>query len=142
MSELARLQLRKEALLDEIRALDFDHDTGKIWDEAYQAERAELVAETAVVLKRLDELTLETVPSPVADVAPVETAVTPAAETAVISEIEAAVAAARKGKPPQPQAKTAVNGKARFCSQCGKPLDADDRFCAHCGSPVYAKQPA
>jgi len=27
-------------------------------------------------------------------------------------------------------------GVARFCSNCGAPVQANERFCAHCGSPV------
>lgn len=28
---------------------------------------------------------------------------------------------------------------ARFCTQCGAPVDADDRFCPRCGRPVKAR---
>ena len=37
---------------------------------------------------------------------------------------------------PAPQAAPAARPAAKFCSQCGNPLDPGDRFCAQCGKPV------
>lgn len=37
---------------------------------------------------------------------------------------------------PAPQAAPAPRPAAKFCSQCGNPLDPGDRFCAQCGKPV------
>ena len=58
-SEASRRQellLRKEGLLDAIRTLDFDHDTGKIPDQEYELQHALLMREAADALKALDEL--------------------------------------------------------------------------------------
>lgn len=118
LSERQQLMTRKEALLDAIRALEFDHDTGKLPDAEFEQERQLLMSEAAVTLKAIDEL-------PEAS-----------SDDNVYAQIEAAVAARRKGQKargPQP---------VTFCAQCGNRLDGDDNFCPRCGEPVYAAQPS
>ena len=110
-----QLEQEKEAYLNQIRALDFDHETGKIPSDVYEEQRAILVKEAAVILKTLDEI--------------------PAAGADVVSQIEAAVAERRRGY------LVSSNGHAGFCTQCGHPLDAGDRFCARCGQPLQVSQP-
>jgi hypothetical protein len=117
-SERQALSARKEGLLDAIRTLDFDHDTGKIPDQEYELQRAALMNEAAATLKALDELP----PIPVSE--------------DVYAQIEAALGALRS----QRAERTAA--PANFCSSCGQRLDAGDRFCANCGQPVYAAQPS
>jgi NADH pyrophosphatase NudC (nudix superfamily) len=121
------LLVHKEALLEQIRTLDFDYDTGKIPAETHAAQRAALVAEASETLKQLDALPKETAP----------VAVT------TLAEIEAAIAQrrARGGAPAQPAngeaeaaAAPAVAASAgKFCSQCGQPVKPTDKFCAACG---------
>lgn len=119
----ARLQEAKEAILAEIRQLDFDHDTGKLPDEQHKVERAQLMAAAAEVLQELDALS-QTGPPPAAP-APEKTA-------DLDDDIEAAIARRRKRRATR-QAAPAQNGAARFCPQCGRRVDAEDRFCATCG---------
>ena len=112
-----KLLAQKEQLLDQIRALDFDHTTGKIPEEVYQAQRHLLLREAALVSQQLD--------SHVANPADVDAA------------IETAVARLRHNSP-QPTAQTTpaikANGQpSRFCPQCGKPTDSHDKYCASCG---------
>lgn len=132
-----QLRQRKEALLEEIRTVDFDHETGKLPDDVYEQQRAYLVAETAAVLQQLDAL--ETA-------APAATATSDA--DPVYSEIEAAVARLRQRPAVAPTATAtraapqAANGQTVYCTSCGKPLDPGDKFCAYCGQPVRAVQPA
>ncbi|MCB8943929.1 MAG: zinc ribbon domain-containing protein [Ardenticatenaceae bacterium] len=107
-----KLQAEKEHLLDQIRALDFDHTTGKIPEEMYQTQRYRLLQQAALVAQQLD--------SHVADPTDMETA------------IETAVARLRQGQPTTITPST--NGKpSRFCPQCGQPTDPHDKFCASCG---------
>lgn len=113
-----QLLLRKESLLQQIRALDFDHDTKKIPDDVYTAQRAALVAETAERLKQLD--TLGT------------------ADEAVYTEIETAVAQLRH---PDSQPLAASNGKGQFCTNCGQSVDPGDKFCTACGQKLRKQQP-
>lgn len=99
-----KLLAHKENLLDQIRALDFDHNTGKIPDEIYQAQRSYLIQEAALVLQQLDSQT--------ADPSNIEAA------------IETAVAQLRQ---------TSNNGQGNFCAHCGEAIDPRDKFCAACG---------
>jgi hypothetical protein len=99
-----RLLAQKENLLDQIRALDFDHNTGKIPDEIYQPQRSHLIREAAALLQQLDSQT--------ADSGDLEAA------------IETAVAQLRQ---------TSSNGQGNFCPHCGETIDPHDKFCAACG---------
>ena len=110
-----QLEEEKEIYLAEIRALDFDHETGKVPPEVYEQQRAQLLSEAAAVLKALDEMSAE--------------------DGDVYSQIEAAVAERRH------QYAMSSNGQAGFCTQCGQPLDLGDKFCAGCGQPLQVTQP-
>lgn len=116
-----RLQEEKEAILAEIRLLDFDHETGKLPDEQHKVERAQLMAAAAEVLQELDALSQTAQPPPA-----------PEKAADVDDDIEAAIARRRKRRATR-QAAPAQNGAARFCPQCGRRVDAEDRFCATCG---------
>lgn len=110
------LEERKEAYLNEIRALDFDHETGKVPTEVYEQQRAQLVVDAAAILKELDQL--------------------PVVDDDVYSQIEAAIAARRHHQ------SLSGNGQHGFCAQCGQPVDLDDKFCSHCGQPLKLADPA
>jgi hypothetical protein len=113
------LMARKEALLDAIRALDFDHETGKMPDEEFETQRAHLMSEAAATLQALDSLP----------------AVPP--EKDVYAQIEAAVSALRS------RPASANNGaRGHYCANCGHALDSNDKFCAHCGQPIFQMQPS
>jgi hypothetical protein len=162
MSQRKALTLQKEAILTEIRALDFDYETGKVAEEEYRQGREAYVAEAAELLQRidaLDERFLDTEATPAAEQPAAEQ---PAAEQPKVAgqpelefdEIEAAIAR-RRGKAapaaaPAPKA-TRPKQKARvgsgqagggFCPQCGQPADPDDRFCAFCGHQLTEPQHA
>lgn len=113
VSKRQELTAHKEATLEAIRALDFDHDTGKIPDEEYERQRSVLVIEAAATLKALDEQSS----------APID--------EDVYAQIEAALSrikAQRAGR---------VAAPANFCANCGQGLEAGDNFCAGCGQPVH-----
>ncbi len=140
MNEYQALQAQKEAVLVEIRALDFDYETGKVAEEEYQLQREAYVTEAAELLMQIDALNesyLETEPA-----AAPERKARPADD-----EIEAAIArrrakvaaASSKPKKASPDGRLADGG---FCPQCGQPADAGDRFCAHCGHQLIQPQHA
>ena len=116
-SQRQELLARKGAILDAIRALDFDHDTGKLPDEEYERQRAALMSEAAVTLKALDELPAGSV------------------DGDVYAQIETAVNRIKQ------QRTVSAGAPAQFCANCGQGLETDDNFYAHCGQPVYAVQP-
>lgn len=116
----------KEALLAQIKELDFDHDTGKVPSDIYDAQRQHLLAETANVMQALD-----TLPAAAANGADT-------AEAALDARIEAALAQLRGAPAPaltaKPVAKAAAPQKAgSFCPQCGNATDPGDKFCTTCG---------
>lgn len=147
------LLAQKEALLAQIRVLDFEVETGKMPDDEYQRQRSHLLQTAASVLRDLDRLGADPTTGNgvtvrgAADVeADIEAAIAAArrasqegstgAEAGAdrAAEIEAAVQRLRQVEPAQDGAQ--ATGKitaGRFCSQCGNPRDAGDRFCAYCG---------
>lgn len=112
----------KEIILEQIRQLEFDHETGKVPDDVYASQRQALVTEAAQLLHALDQSYQE---------------------DEIDSAIEDAVAARRVGdKPvvpvrptPAPMAtpQPARQARGKFCSQCGQPSEPTDNFCAFCG---------
>jgi len=121
-SRKQQLLTQKEAVLEEIRALDFEYDTGKLPEDTYQAQRTELMAVATATLKALDELGTE------------------APEDDVAAQIEAAINRVRvqNESPGQVVSATAVstNGQKVFCTECGAKVDANDKFCAACGNKI------
>ncbi len=55
LTEHQILDAEKEALLAQIRALDFDAETDKQDDEVYQREREQLMQKATIVLQKLDQ---------------------------------------------------------------------------------------
>ncbi len=54
LTEQEQLLIEKEALLDQIQALDFDHETGKLPTEVHALQRGKLVEQATAVLQALD----------------------------------------------------------------------------------------
>jgi hypothetical protein len=121
------LLARKEALLNRIRDLDFDQETGKIPAAEHQQQRLVLMNEAAAILRQLDQ--------PASD----EPAISPPPAD---DEIEAAIARLRQANRPSRAASSNGHDQINFCPQCGKPADPDDRFCAYCGHALRRPQPA
>ena len=139
LTERQLLEEEKEAWLDQIQALDFDHDTGKIPTELHEKQRAHLVEQATAVLRELDSAEGG---QPVVFAEPAGQAVEVDDDVDKDIEIEAAIARLRrqrsqKAATPAPAITSAAsapaNGHARFCPQCGTPTDPEDRFCANCG---------
>jgi hypothetical protein len=111
------LVAQREAVLVELRDLDFDHTIGKIDDQDHAAQRARLVARGAALLRALDQQ-------------PADAALNPASDPD--AEIERLVLARRK-RPQAPGAKKSAAHPAR-CPHCRRPISLDDKFCPHCGT--------
>lgn len=162
LSAQEALLAHKEALLEQIRTLDFELETGKMPEEEYQRQRAPLLQEAASVLKELDALAAEQpgngatghaardveagIEAAIAAARGTGRAETPPARDSEI-EIEAAVrqlrrtasnnGAAEKSQPQEaarPQEAVSRKPGGRFCPQCGNPREAGDKFCAYCGA--------
>ncbi|HSH02286.1 MAG TPA: zinc-ribbon domain-containing protein [Anaerolineae bacterium] len=145
-SRRAELLARKESLLATIQNLDFDHETGKIAEDAYQQQRTQnliLAARTEKELAALGQRPPKidkaiereiaklrgatappTIPTP-STPPPTPTPPTPPIPTPTVTP------------PPTPTPPTpspATSGP--FCTQCGRQATSDDKFCAQCGSPL------
>lgn len=138
--EISSLMAERDRLINTLQELDFDFKLGKIPEEDYPGQRAELLQKGADVLKKLDSL----LPSPrigrgdrgEGDSAEsrLETAVAArradsAAQVESLNddEIESMLAARRKAR------KATAAG---FCPRCGKPVLTTDQFCPNCGKAL------
>lgn len=141
------LLAERDRVLTALQDLEFDHILGKIPEEDYPRQRAELLAAGADALRQLDTLL--------------------GRESAFSAEdrVEAAVAARRADaalrppvppepappgngrRPPSPaedeiEAQVAAHRRARlekaggFCPKCGRPVAKSDRFCSRCGAAL------
>lgn len=122
--EASSLLAERERLLNALQELDFDFQLGKIPEEDYPAQRADLLRKGAEVLKKLDAIA----PSRPPVRAPGGTSAN-AARTEALSddELESMLAARRKER------KTRAAG---FCPRCGKPILVTDQFCPSCGKSL------
>jgi hypothetical protein len=149
-----QLLLHKDVLLEQLRQMDFDQETGKIDPEVYALARPRLIEEAALILKQLDDLadphTDSAIESAIAQIRTSQTAPLPTGAqgngTGLPTDdaIEAAIARKRSSSPSVALATPSggralatqvgtATGEDRFCSQCGKPLAPEDQFCAYCG---------
>jgi len=130
------LEVKKEQLLDAIRELDMDYETGKLSEDDYMSLRARFVAETAEVMRSLVEVSIEPAaaitPDPGASSAS-DSAELPGSVVSVLTrgsledpigeddlEREIATRKAKLAVPP--------------CPGCGAELSVDDAFCRACGA--------
>ena len=135
------LTAQKEAILVQIRSLDFDYSTGKLTDADYHRKREEFMVQAEDIYRRLDELEDQ-----VATTEQPSATRTTGATSDIENEIEAAIA--RRRSHPAPEAPVssqtpqpaASNGKTKSCPECGRPTEADDKFCANCGHKLLNPQ--
>jgi rubrerythrin len=125
--ELSALLAERERTLSALQELDFDYKLGKVPEEDYPTQRANLLQKGADVLKRIDELTPQKARSE--KDADIERAIASRRrKTAEVSitddDIESMIAQRRKGR------KTKTAG---FCPKCGKAVMVSDKFCPACG---------
>jgi zinc ribbon protein len=113
------LLLTREQVLTQLRDLDFDHATGKLNEDDYATQRAQLMAQGVAVLKELDSQAA--VPAgPEAD------------EIRPLDEIERAISERRASRPAAP------TSAVLRCPNCGAAVSAADRFCPRCGQALRA----
>lgn len=125
--ELSALMAERERTLSALQELDFDYRLGKVPEEDYPAQRANLLQKGAAILKRLDELTLQT--SRAHKGADVERAIASrrrkkSAGSLTDDDIESLVLSRRKKR---------ITKSAGYCPKCGKAVLASDKFCPSCG---------
>lgn len=139
VSEREALEAEKGAILEQIRSLDFDYETGTILETEHQQLRQELVSAAAAILQKLDALEpAGPAPTAAAPIDEIEAAVAQRRSQQAAAGVEAAIAARRARTP---AVALAGNGRGNgepapapaFCPQCGQATQRGDRFCAYCG---------
>lgn len=127
--ESSTLMAERERVVNSLQELEFDYDLGKVPEEDYPAQRANLLQKGADVLRRLDELA--PVKAQNDKDARLERAIAArrknGAGAATDDEIESMISSRRKGRKEK---------SAGFCPKCGKPVMASDRFCPACGKTL------
>ena len=132
-SETSSLMAERDRIINSLQELDFDFRLGKIPDEDYPTQRAELLQKGADILRKLDALQ----PQPISD-DEVERRIELAAaarradaavqaESLSDDEIESMLATRRKQR---------KSKSAGFCPKCGKAVLASDQFCPRCGKAL------
>jgi hypothetical protein len=138
---LTDLLSRKDSALAAIKELEFDYQVGKMSEEDFQRMDQRLRRQAIGLIQQIEKL---------------------APESATLDErLEAEIARLRRTQeraavqpaplqpsPAQPEVTSTpaaatvppVNGDApraaRFCTNCGHPLEPAHKFCAYCGAPV------
>lgn len=146
--EVSSLMAERDRIINALQELDFDFKLGKIPDEDYPVQRAELLQTGAGVLKKLDHIIPkqaygEELPNEIQESISAESRLEQAAaarqEDGSIrakakksgpitdDEIESMLAARRKTRKTQ---------SAGFCPRCGKPVLTSDLFCPNCGKAL------
>jgi hypothetical protein len=142
------LMAERDRIINALQELDFDFKLGKIPEEDYPTQRAELLKKGTDILRQLDALTPSPLPAPfggasrgegyrgegpAAEVR-LEEAVSARrpdagtkAESLSDDEIESMLAARRKAR---------KSSSAGFCPRCGKPVLVTDQFCSNCGKAL------
>jgi len=129
--ESSTLLAERERVVNSLQELEFDYSLGKVPEEDYPTQRANLLQKGADVLRKLDEL------------APVK------AQNDKDARAERAIAARRKngsGKDgsTDDDIESMISSRRRshkektagFCPKCGKPVMASDKFCPACGKTL------
>ena len=141
--ELSTLLAERDRILTALEELDFDNALGKIPGADYTSQRARLVQQGAVVLRKLDELNGHTSEAEIErriEEAIAERRITtsstgggevvPQPQPVLVDaddEVEVQLAARRRAR---------QDKSAGFCPQCGRPVQQSDRFCPKCGNAL------
>jgi len=135
--EVSALLAERDRVINALQELDFDFKLGKVPQDAYPDQRADLLQQGAAILRKLDDLAPGTAPGQPARKgasARIEQAVAAAdggdaldGELLADDRIESMLAARRAARRAQ---------SAGFCPRCGKPVLTSDRFCPNCGKSL------
>ena len=165
VTAIATLEMQRDSLYSQIRELDMDHATGKTNDDDYQRVRAELVAQAAGVLKRIDGVAAQPLPAAAPD-DDIEALITARRKSAAAAprpaadDVEALIAARRKSaaapKPAADNVEALIAARRKSAAPGAASIDQDiesqiaarrkpappapvaELTCPNCGKPVSA----
>ncbi|MGE5249869.1 MAG: hypothetical protein ACM3QS_06595, partial [Bacteroidota bacterium] len=125
--EISSLLAERDRVVNALQELDFDYKLGKIPEEDYPSQRADLLQNGAAILRKLDELRPAVAAGGDAE-ARLESAVAARRADAAAGaraqltddDLESMIAARRRQR---------SDKSAGFCPRCGQPVLVSDRFC-------------
>lgn len=130
--ETSSLLAERERVVNSLQELENDYQLGKVPEEDYPVQRANLLQKGADILRKLDEL--EPVKAQNDKDARIERALAARRKNGsnqqgelTDDDVESMIASRRKGR----KAKS-----AGFCPKCGKPVMTSDKFCPSCGKTL------
>jgi hypothetical protein len=164
VTAIVTLEVQRDSLYSQIRELDMDHATGKTNDDDYQRVRAELVAQAADILKRIDGAVAAAPVTPPAPADDVEALIAARRKSAAApkpaDDVEALIAARRKSavtpKPAADEAEALIAARRKSTAPAVSSKDSDieaqiaarrksapaapvaELACPNCGKPVSA----
>jgi hypothetical protein len=131
--EFSALLAERDRILNALQELDFDFTLGKIPEDSYASQRADMLQRGADTLRQIDdfqgEMGVDAVGARLEAAIQSHRAESQPTESSLDSddELEALIANRRRAR----------NGKSSgFCSQCGNAIQRSDRFCPKCGHPL------
>jgi hypothetical protein len=117
-SEYSQLIAERERIINILKELDFDQKLGKIPDDDYVSQRAELVSRGGILMEKIDLLTKSKKPS-----AEKRNDISPLSD----KDIERMLEKRRAQK---------SSAGLNLCPECSKPILPADRFCPGCGNKL------
>jgi hypothetical protein len=117
--KLSHLLAERERLLTAIEELDFDHQLGKVNENAYRYRRRRLLESGGGVLKELEKYSSKGQTTPQKQQPP-----SPGEEE---DDLEKLIASRRQ---------KILESEHRFCSQCGFAVREGDKYCGNCGADL------
>jgi zinc ribbon protein len=131
--ELSALMAERDRVISSLQELDFDFKLGKIPEDDYPTQRANLLQKGADILRKIDSLVPQAASGQDTE-ARLERAIAARRADASTAKPEvsdddlASMISSRRKKRP--------SKSAGFCPRCGKPVMVTDRFCPSCGKSL------
>lgn len=118
VQQIERLVARKSVLMQSLRDIEFDHETGKLSDQDYERLKKKYERRAVRVMRDLNDLR---------------------GDADRDEEIDSALEGRLQGRaerPTEPAADRHDDSAEIDCPECGKALEPEARFCSQCGTPL------
>ena len=131
--ETSSLMAERDRVINALQELDFDFKLGKIPEDDYPTQRAELLKKGADILRQLDERQPASPSGPDAEARLEQAIAARRADAAAVKapvtddDLESMIATRRKQRGEK---------SAGFFPRCGQPVVVTDRFCPSCGKSL------
>lgn len=118
VQQIERLVARKSVLMQSLRDIEFDHETGKLSDRDYERLKKKYERRAVRVMRDLNDLRGD------AD-----------RDEEIDSALEGRLEE-KADRPTEPAADRRDDSAEIDCPECGKALEPEARFCSQCGTPL------